>query len=410
MPPLKPLVNKWLTKKALLVALLVQFFPPDTRAQCITNYFVPTLTKKLPLKYSPFSEVQILDNRFDTTQLFTIEDGEYPIRRLNIDQPAAYTIKKYITEAILPLSKGNKTLLINITQLRITNKGSIERTPNNHGRNPGKGMRNYVIFSAEAYYKTGKKQYSKIVTVHKNYKVYSQPQRTISAIFNELMEAASNIGDTLLNTITDKPKQLRFLHADTTSFKYSQDTANIALDQINTNQRTKWADYSIVANTDTSRGIFNNFDDFRANSALQRTVHLLWDAKDSAYTVDPFSYANLCNNRLPWAIRDSGNLYIALNRRFYVQLKRFNNSFYFYVPQSLPNMYALTSLENGAANSGNVAVPTTGNLIAALITTIAATAINIGVEAAKTKRILQNGLQSGFRDCYIDMDTGDIVY
>jgi hypothetical protein len=378
-------------------------------AQNNTTYFQVEFNKKeLHINYTPFNEVQVLDNRFDTTSILIVENGTYPPQRINIEQPAAYAVKTYITTAMGNLQKGYKTLLLNITQMRVTNKRNINQRDGKHHINSGRDIRSYIMFSAEAYYKTGNRLYRKIVTIHKHYYNYPSANAVIAVILNNVLEAASNINDTALNSITDKPRKLKYLHEDS-AFTYCRDTASVALEQINVQQHDKWAGYAITTDTPPANGIFKCFYDFRDDILTPGNVPMIYDTNDSTYFVMPGD-SLIDNNRSPWAVSDSGNLYIRLDAKRYVKLTRANSSFYFYVPRSQPDMYAMLTLEDRTGRGGYSPMVNSGNIWVNLIGSLVIAGAEAGADAAKDKKIKREGMKNDFRNCYIDMDTGDIIY
>lgn len=83
--------------------------------------------KSLHITSFPFNEIIVLDNRIDTSKIFTYQNGKYPPTTLTLAQPTSITIKNYIQNATSNLLKENKTLLINIDQLRVSNKREKKR-------------------------------------------------------------------------------------------------------------------------------------------------------------------------------------------------------------------------------------------------------------------------------------------
>ena len=402
-------MNLFKTRVAKAVYLLLAILSPSHKAlycQSVTEYFTHVFNeKRLYINYTPFDNIEVIDNRFDTTNILTVENGIYPLHKINIEQPAAYTIKHYILTAIAKLPKGNKTLLMSLKQLRVTNKSYVYRRRGKETCLLFGGL----MFEADLFYKTGRSKYKKILTIHKKYYSENILQQGIATILNEALEAASNLNGNSLSAITTHPRKLKYLSKDTRSFVYTKDTAVVALEQINTNQQQKWADYLINSNPILSNGWYQNFDDFRDNKLTPGFIQMKWDDKDSIFVIDSKTRAAAkLQNGLPWAVCDSGNIYMALGPRAYLKLGRLNNTFYFYVPYTLPDMYAMLSMEK--TGDDFVSAPSTGNILADLVGIVVTASIDYGIETAKNKKIRKNGLKSNYRNCYIDMDTGDIIY
>jgi hypothetical protein len=63
-------------------------------------------TKGNLVQYFPYSTVRVIDNRLDTTKIYTRETGIYPPHHVNFNEPAAAVIKKYIDSAVRDSKKG----------------------------------------------------------------------------------------------------------------------------------------------------------------------------------------------------------------------------------------------------------------------------------------------------------------
>jgi hypothetical protein len=86
-------------KRLLLTVAHIPFI--GLRAQ--TAY--PDIVVKYPkkgdlLKYFPYSTVRVIDNRMDTTKIYTKQTGIYPPPYANFNEPAAAVIKKNIDSAV----------------------------------------------------------------------------------------------------------------------------------------------------------------------------------------------------------------------------------------------------------------------------------------------------------------------
>jgi hypothetical protein len=134
----------------------------------------------------------------------------------------------------------------------------------------------------------------------------------------------------------------------------------------------------------------------------------VYDTQDSIYHLSP-ALSVLPANQIfvyPWVVADSGNFYLCLNvkQNQYVRLIARGNTFYFTVPRSLPDMYSLLDMEwierastEGGANHSPGAAILSGMIHAA-------------TASSAIKKAKAAGMKGNFRTCYIDMDSGDIVF
>jgi hypothetical protein len=386
----------------LVVFLMTSFSLPGQTTSTIP---LQVNKKHLNINYFPFDSIQVLDNRFDTTKIFITENGNYPPAYLNFSPSTPVAIKNYINSAVKDFPRGNKKLLINIEQFRIPNKTYFVQKKKNYSiiRN----LRDYILFSAEIYYQTGDNRYRKIVTVNKNYYTYDpQMNEQFLIILNNIIEASCI--NTTDGSVLKTPKKLIYLLNDTASFNYSKDSTNISLEQINQNAKHKWSGYQIVKDHHYSNGFYSTFDDFRSNTVTADPVQVKYDEKHSLYIISLPGYYTNNKNFYPWAVCKSDTLYIQLYKDVYLKSDKLNNTFYFDVPDSLPDMYALLSIEAIKAESN--AGGSTGNGVADLIAGAVSGTVDMIIKKSKENTIRKDGFKNNFRKCFIDMYCGDIIY
>lgn len=348
--------------------------------------------KELQIDKAPFDKIEILDNRNDTSEIFLYEDGALPVKFLHL---TAETIKEYFYNALKNVSKEKKTILLNLTQLRLSNKTYILRRGKKREIYPHK-QRDYVIFSAEVYLKTDSNKYRKIVVINKEYYTYGSIEKTVPDIINDFIEAAGSKFE------SDKKNRKKYEQFKADScFLYSMDTACLTLDDICNNLKKK---YPITEKDVYANGVYLSFDDFKNDFLSENKTQLRFNDKDSVYIA---SIENGSKD-FPWAISDNGNLYVLLFKNIYLPLVKIDNTFSFCVPKNLPNMYTLLSIEEfdehtySSSPSANIWT----NLIDFGLTSI----IESSVKKSKQKQFAEAASMSDFRQCFIDMYSGDFIF
>jgi hypothetical protein len=98
-------------ERLLLTVALIPVI--DLSAQTVYPDIVMNYSTKGDLvKYFPYSTVRVIDNRVDTTTIYTAQTGVYPPRHVNFNEPAAVVIKKYIDSSVRNSKKGVGELLM----------------------------------------------------------------------------------------------------------------------------------------------------------------------------------------------------------------------------------------------------------------------------------------------------------
>jgi hypothetical protein len=183
----------------------------------------------------------------------------------------------------------------------------------------------------------------------------------------------------------------------------------------------KWAGYPIVRHPPGGSGAYLNFDDFREARLTQGPVKMQFDGRDSLYRLQDGPFAPVVIKvkgirRLfcwPYAIADSSGLYVNLLRKNqYLKVTPSANTFSFRIPDSLPDMYALLSKDcSGAARAPGTIVPSE-NLVAGLASAAAVSVTQVATNPhPPSKNVRDEGKEKAqYRNCLIDMSSGDILY
>ncbi len=387
-------------KKSLWVLTIGLCLAASGEAQMnqISLGHLPYSRRGLGIKYTPFGSVQVLDNRMDIGQIYIVQIGEYPPGRVVFDTVASAAIGGYLEDVIHHTRHGQETLLVDIDQLGISNSRRIPRVwhPNQKhilGVIRRDSVMNYdlrknILLTANIYYKSGEGHYRKLLTIRKEYYYVDYPyvRSTITFLLNDLFSTAS--------------------------LAYTRDTGkgeDLSMNEINIKVSDKWAGYPIVAGTACGSGRFRTFDDFRNGKVIPEEIRVQFIRGDSTYRVHSGGSPGTLEDSKDWAVCDSGNYYVRIYRNIYLPLNRRESGFFFYVPWTLPDMYAILSLEENAAKQG-AGASYTGNLIVDLTAQALEFVVQVSSMEAGAKRIVADGLRHGYRYCAVDMDSGDFLY
>lgn len=367
-------------------------------------------TKGDLVKYFPYSTVQVIDNRMDTTKIYTKQTGIYPPRHVNFNEPVATVIKEYIDSSLRNSEKGAGELLINIEQLSIANSHYTLRRymsrkirhkwlvrKSRRGEVVGNTMpRSYVQFEASAWYKNELGNYNRLLTIntvvgHSN---FGFDKYVMRRLLNEYLKKIA-----LINTDTLKKEK------------------NIPYVQINVNVRNRWKEYPVIKNTNTEAGIADAFDDFRNNNIAAANIHLALNTKDSLYYITAGN-DSLLRKKPHWGVYDGESWYLKLIDSSYLKLNRQGDTYGFYIPRNLPDMYAMLSMQENQIHSNSSSPSFAGanntGLLVGLVAFLIFEGINDGVDKGinkkMEKRLTAEGLKHNYRYCTLNMDNGDILY
>lgn len=350
----------------------------------------------LKTKNTPFKKVQIVDNRFDSTDLCVYRNGGFPIRYVTV---GATAIENYLEEAMKELVQGDKKMLIALNQLRVANKPSIIRRGKRYA-NIMHDARHYLVMAADIYSIEPDGEYKKLVAVNREYYTFGDLRVTVRKALNNLLEAAGGVAP------ANRTKEIRKAGGD---FHYLPDSIGFLWKDIAVNVREKWGLYPILKISGQPNGRYQNFDDFRDNKLTPGNDTLTFMEKDSAWHL-PAVIRGRRADRYPWAISYNGERFIQLYDNVYLKAVQQGNTFWFRIPYSFPDMYSLLCLEDiSQTGRGNSAV-TTGNLIGDMAGTVLSGAVDASNISDERKKVNKNAGEHDFRGCFIDMDTGDFMY
>jgi hypothetical protein len=346
--------------------------------------------------FTPFGTVEMLDNRFDTVTLYSFQDGSFPPSVLKFDGAAADEIGQYLQDAINTLHHGSDTLLVNLRQLRMTNKNIRLKKDDTISAYRLRDLRLGFLLVADIYRRKGELYYP-LGTFGKLYSPgYYNFAQTIAFGLNEMLTVAGG-GRVWYN----RKKE------DVLAFHRSTNTNGYTLAQINIKAQDNWAHYPVME-APPAGGLFMEWDDFQNNRARKDDFHLAYDERDNLYHL---SVSHKVKS-YPWAVSDSGELYIHVLREVYVKSWRCHNTRCFYIPRTLPDMYTLLSVQTGARTSSGMGYSggSSGNLLVDLGAIFVAASIDAIIMGSAERKLKKRGLRSDYRYCYIDMDYGDIIY
>jgi hypothetical protein len=360
---------------------------------------------------TPFNQVLVLDNRFDTTKVYTYQTGNYPPQSL-IWRNVAYEMERCVTKTLSNVSTGNKTLLVNIEQLRVANRSS------------GISSRG-IMFSACVYCQIENDRYKKIITINLGYPINRDIGDALKPIAIDLVDAATVYTDpsysafiekiqkkhavSSSNSITKQGKFKEFIQ-NTEAVQYSHDTATLTLEEINVNARDRWAEYPVIKDS-IRHGIYSTFEDFKNNIAAPAAMSFQYNNEDSTYIfIRSGKSRNDAYYESPWAVCDSNGLYIRVYKGRYLKAEKRSSSFYFHVPETLPDMYALLSIEQNGPRGSSTTLGEYNSVAEDLAVSVFAEAIKSTKTALKNKKIAAEGFKHDYRECFIDMSCGDFIY
>jgi hypothetical protein len=377
-----------------LLVLSMIGFSQDRKAIVQLSY----VAKLHGIRRVPFSSVTVMDNRFDTTKLKVLVDGTLPFHELAFAQPASLVVESYIRRLINGLPQNDRRLYIDLRQFRFGNIATRIGTgqANNVFRKNDPLIRDCLFFSANAYISTGEHQYKKVFSFKKPIVLQIKGMR----------------GDIYQRTVIKALSDFVTALCAVDFQAYARDGAVYSEESLRTNVIADWAFYPINQQTPSANGIYPTFDDF-LNNRLQIVDPSLRMADDSAYLLNIPTGV-----KTPWGVYYDGVFYFGLNSppasHFFLPLVSRNNTFYFYIPNSLPNMYAMLTagqltpqsiLDNSSSIQTNTYADLTGLVIGAIFQAGENRAIK-----NKLKKVTLYGTGGDLRQCFLDMDSGDVVY
>jgi len=359
----------------ILIYQLLMFTTAD--AQFNLNMSRATVRKKsLHLKHPCFHEITIIDNRYDTTIIPDIRIDRDLYLPFPFVGSTTDAMRHYIDKALKNLPTNDKSLLIELRHFEYTYRG--------------------VSFSANAYLPSGDKDFIKIASIDTVFKTQAEKYISGKAV------------DIFLKELDNKAEMDLGYPADKLSLR----------DILDNRVENTWAAYPINRTEVYSDGIFTSYGNFRDNqpekhnlnvTMRQDSVYLLnftdtltEEKKEIGQWIYKFRYHGILSCK--------GQLYCMLDYPLCLPLTKKGNTFYFHLPNSLPNMYFINLAEvkgNAVDNGAPGAINDAGSLVYAVARGI----LSVIIKQAALKSVVKKGLADpSFRDCYIDLDTGMIEY
>jgi len=367
--------------------------------------------------YFPYSSVQVIDNRLDTTKIYTEETGIYPPHNVAFTEPAAAAIKKYIDASVSASQKGHTELLIDLEQLGIPNMVHNLKRFSRSGVIASNPVRAYLQFRVTAWYKNEQGNYNRLLTIKRetNYNGYEYIGRAVRRLLDDCIRLVTYAAPDSAVDPGQYAGKLKNLLADKESVQFANGHENdIPFEQVNVNVRNKWGAYPVFAKSPSVSGVYYLFDDFRNNRITPATVQMKFSEKDSLYRIVTPDNDTLVHKKPHWGVYDGVNWYINLSDSTYLKLVKEQDVFSFYVPASLPDMYALLSIQENYTGPYASSTVATGNIITTMVATLINGALQQSIADSENRsvinRLSREGLKHNFRYCMLDMDNGDLIY
>ncbi len=380
----------------LLISAVLDGFSQGVDA--VNNDINSVFKSKQKIHKFPFSAIEVIDSRIDTESIYlSYIDGDTPVSN-NFHGEFSNLLSNYFKEAVGALPADSPELVIKVNQLRIPNFRCIVKEMKNK-RLTRFPIRDYILFSADAFYKRKGNSYRHFLTFQKRYYYYTTfINSNFKKIFHDLIKTISKSGRT-----KDK-----FFWYNGKPFHLIDSNLYMEVD-LKKDPQDRWKEFPIFANANRASGWCQTFKDFRDNRLSLATFLLRFDAVDSVYHLSPDSLADFKNAEYPWAISFNGNLYIKIFRLTYLKLIENQSVFFFYIPYSLPGMYKFAAFEEwNWFKSITTYSPVPGYIFDEKM--------DVGVDEirkvfhAAEKKLSGQEISGRYRKCYIDMDSGDIVF
>jgi hypothetical protein len=364
-------------KLLLCTALFWLGIQSTTFGQTANRYIHLTYKPGWPrIKEIPFDQVKVFDNRYDTGKFKIEENGVFPPVEDRLDKSTALSIEAYLKEAIASTKRKKGLVYFSIRELEF---GNIQELSGN------------LYIKAEVY-ANYEGQLRKVLSTSRVYPFNQSYAHTIE-------------------------KALRTLLAETVEHyqgKHFSDTLSYSVSQINTNVTSDWAAYPIMVQHPAAlMGIYWSFEDFRNNHI---DTNSFWVEREADSTVrlrypssDKLLAKKYVNIARVWALSYHDTLYFPLLDKYLLPLQKENNSFHFYLPEPLPDMYTIICGEMPYVfRAHGPQVTYYSDRAIALAPVVPEQAgINTGPKSFAKPHDQRSKLA---RNCYLNMDTGDIIY
>ena len=396
----------------ILVLLIFSF---NARSQKQTfNINLKPESEKFYFDSVPFNKVRVIDLRFDTVGFYINQQGTYPVNYYRFQSTASEEISDYIIKRTSTSLKGNKNLLIVIHQFRIPNKTDVlTRSKKNPNSSTRKSFGYYTLFSASIYFELGEGHLQEVASINKKY--YNQlselpVEATIQKVLDDVIRTVLLYENSAQLDIKKLPRKDKWILSDSATFRFAKPHSIIYDNQIRESTKEKWEKYPVVAGITNQKGVYKNFDDFREDKIDTTSFSFKYDEEDSVFRVSVPGMSKKERFYMPWAVIEYGKIFINIIGNVYVKATKQNGTFHFYIPYSLPDMYSLLSKEALPSKSGSSSASASQSLLGLLIVLVAEGIIDSQIKSSKGRKIMNEGYNHPFRYCYIDMDSGDIIY
>lgn len=394
-----------------MAGCVAMFFCSTRNAEAQEVKFIEELLAyKTPASLSfPFSTIQVIDARFDTSYIYIPSNNKYPVDRVQFSSPLTRVVARYFDSSLVSTNRGNRHLLVRIESFSVPNIFSMTWY-----RDDSTMRRHYVkhklLFKLSAYEKMPSGQYRKIFATKRpvSFSDYQSLDRSISMeLFHfivglTMMEDKSVSQDRWISRIQNR------ILSNPDEYVFIQDSREISIDSLNKSVRGDWVNFPAVAAPHLTPGIFNTFLDFRNGTAQRAPVQVAFNSADSLWK------ASLKDKRARiWGLCDGSDFYMRLTDTSFVKIVRDGDSYRFNLPHTVPDVHRILSAAQTRAelspmyNAPAAKDPVT--LLLEMVVLLGVGAIEEGAAKKRHKKMLYRDAQELYRTCYLNMDNGDII-
>ena len=273
--------------------------------------------------------------------------------------------------------------------------------------------RDYIKkFFSEIYFQDGENRYKKIATIRLIRFMRFSASTDLNGLrflLNKLIECPViyNNGNSNIKTVQSL-KKYNWVK-DTIAYDFCRDTTHYTFDQINITPKNRWAQIPVIKADLLNDGIFKDFEDFKEVKTIPTNVSLIFSEKDSFYRMNSYDSSKFIEAKMPWGLCIAGCAYMRFGKNVFLKLYKQDNTFKFYIPCSLPDIYTVLCILENYQLIGTVTTAT-GNIIADLGTAFMTSIVNMIIKNANAKKIKNESIKHDIRHCIIDMESGDILF
>lgn len=368
-------------------------------------------TTRQQLSFFPYKRITVIDARADSSYISIPSNGVYPAQRARFNEPIAKVFKDYIERQTVNTKKGELELLLRIEQFSSPNLLYTTRMSSDSVQQYFY-WKNYLFFKVVAYAVVSDKGYEKVFSGEDLFFYASLDYfgKRITKLMDNLVVALSvPPTDRSQQVINHSPAQKGILN-NVVYYAFNSDSSLYRFEEVQRNVQENWIEYEVVSNPRPVAGYFRTFDAFRNNTPTPSAVAVKFSDKDSLYKFKLHKH----NERI-WGICDGKDFYMRISDTSYLKLIKENNTFFFRVPNSLPDMHALLSIEEQyRAGDGPTVIYSNGAILSLVATIINTTIVrSSGKKTRKSKEaeLIEKSQQFNlYRKCILNMDNGDIIF